>query len=212
MIPSEQSKFTRQICQLAPVVPVLVVEHISHAKELAQALIGGGLRVLEVTLRTSCALDAIRVMAEVDGGVVGAGTLLSAQDVKAAKQAGAKFGVSPGATAALIDACGEYDLPLLPGAVSASEMMVLLEQGYDMLKFFPAEQSGGAAFLKSIGGPLPQISFCPTGGIGPESAKNYLSLNNVSCVGGSWVAPKKEITAGNWHIVTELAREATTFV
>ena len=208
MTPAEQSRKARAICALAPVVPVLVIDDVTHAKPLAQALVAGGLPALEVTLRTACALDAIRAMAEVPGGVVGAGTLLTPADVKAAKAAGAQFGVSPGATQALLDACAEHDLPLLAGAATASEIMALLERGYTAMKFFPAEQSGGAAFLKSIGAPIPQVGFCPTGGIGLKNARDYLSLPNILCVGGSWVAPKDAMVRGDWAMITSLAAEA----
>ena len=187
---------------------MIVVEDLAHAKLLAQALVAGGLPALEVTLRTPVALDAIRAMAEVPGGVVGAGTLLTPADVKAAKAAGAKFGVSPGATVRILDACAEWDLPLLPGAATASEIMALLEKGYTVQKFFPAEQAGGAAFLRSIGGPIPQVMFCPTGGISLKNAMDYLSLGNILCVGGSWVVPKAALAKGDWAEVTRLAAEA----
>lgn len=208
MTPAEQSKLALQVCRLAPVVPVLVIDDLAHAKPLAEALVAGGLPALEVTLRTPCALDAIRAMSEVEGGHVGAGTLLTRADVKAAKAAGATFGVSPGSTPAIIDACCEFGLPLLPGAVTASEIMVLLEKGFTVQKFFPAEQAGGAAFLKSIGAPLPQVSFCPTGGISLKTAPDYLALKNILCVGGSWVAPKDAMIAGDWAKITSLAAEA----
>ncbi len=208
MTPAEQSRHAADICRLACVVPVLVIDDLAHAAPLARALVAGGLPALEVTLRTPCALDAIREMAEVPGGVVGAGTLLTPADVKAAKAAGAKFGVSPGATQRLLDACAEHDLPLLPGAVTASEVMVLLEMGYTVQKFFPAEQSGGAAFLKSVGSPIPQVSFCPTGGISLKNARDYLALKTVLCVGGSWVAPKEAMVRGDWAAITSLAAEA----
>ena len=208
MTPAEQSLAAAEICRLAPVVPVLVIDDLAHAAKLAAALVAGGLPVLEVTLRTAVALDAIRVMAEVPGGRVGAGTLLTPADVKAAKAAGATFGVSPGATDRILDACAEYDLPLLPGAATASEIMVLLEKGYTVQKFFPAEQAGGAAFLKSIGSPIPQVRFCPTGGITLKNARDYLSLPNILCVGGSWVAPKDAMARGDWAEVTRLAAEA----
>ncbi|MDA7966881.1 bifunctional 4-hydroxy-2-oxoglutarate aldolase/2-dehydro-3-deoxy-phosphogluconate aldolase [Ruegeria sp.] len=200
---------TREICGLAPIVPVLVVDDAAQARPLAEALVAGGLPALEVTLRTPAALDAIRAMSQVPGGVVGAGTLVTPEDVRAAKEAGAQFGVSPGATDALIAACEAEDLPLLPGAATASEAMRLLEQGYDMLKFFPAEASGGAPALKAIGAPLPQISFCPTGGVSPSNARDYLSLSNVVCAGGSWVAPKQMVAAGDWAGIEALAREAS---
>jgi 2-dehydro-3-deoxyphosphogluconate aldolase/(4S)-4-hydroxy-2-oxoglutarate aldolase len=208
MTPAEQSLKAAEICRLAPVVPVLVLDDLAHAKPLAQALVAGGLPALEVTLRTACALDAIRAMSEVPGGVVGAGTLLTPADVKAAKAAGAKFGVSPGATQRLLDACAEYDLPLLPGAATASEVMALLEMGYTVQKFFPAEQAGGAAYLKSIGSPIPQVKFCPTGGISLKIAPDYLALKNILCVGGSWVAPKDAMLRGDWAAITTLAAEA----
>ncbi|WP_298853352.1 bifunctional 4-hydroxy-2-oxoglutarate aldolase/2-dehydro-3-deoxy-phosphogluconate aldolase [uncultured Ruegeria sp.] len=200
---------TREICALAPIVPVLVVDDVAQARPLAEALVAGGLPALEVTLRTPAALDVIRAMAEVPGGVVGAGTLVTADDVRAAKAAGALFGVSPGATDALIAACEAEGLPLLPGAATASEAMALLEKGYDMLKFFPAEASGGAPALKAIGAPLPQISFCPTGGVSPSNVLDYLSLSNVVCAGGSWVAPKQMVESGDWAGIQTLAREAS---
>ncbi len=208
MTPAQQSTRAIAICRLAPVVPVLVIDDLAHARPLAEALVAGGLPALEVTLRTPVALDAIRIMAEVPGGAVGAGTLLTPADVKAAKAAGATFGVSPGATERLIDACAEHDLPLLAGAATASEIMALLEKGYTAMKFFPAEQSGGAAFLKSIGSPIPQVSFCPTGGISLKNARDYLSLSNILCVGGSWVAPKDAMARGDWAAITTLAAEA----
>lgn len=208
MTPADQSKTARAICQLAPVVPVLVIDDLAHAAPLARALVAGGLPALEVTLRTSCALDAIRVMAEIEGGVVGAGTLLTPSDVKAAVAAGAKFGVSPGATDRLIAACEDEGLALLPGGATASEIMALLERGYSVQKFFPAEQAGGAAYLKSIGSPIPQVSFCPTGGISLKIAPDYLGMKNILCVGGSWIAPKDAMARGDWTAVEILAREA----
>lgn len=208
MTPAEASKQTAATCELAPVVPVLTVESLDTAVPLARALVAGGLPALEVTLRTPCALDAIRAMVEVAGGVVGAGTLLTPADVKAAKAAGARFGVSPGATDALLDAAEEHGLPLLPGAATASEAMRLLERGYTVLKFFPAEASGGAPALKAFAGPLPQIRFCPTGGVSLSNVKDYLKLPNTICVGGSWVAPADKIASGDWAGIETLAREA----
>lgn len=208
MTPQEASRLTAEICALAPVIPVLVIEDLATARPLAEALVRGGLPVLEVTLRTPVALEAIREMAGVEGGVVGAGTLITPEDVHAAKQAGARFGVSPGATDRLIEACGAAALPLLPGVATASEAMRLMEHGYSVAKFFPAEQVGGAAALKSLGGPLPQLRFCPTGGIDPKIAPDYLKLANVVCVGGSWVAPKDLVEAGDWTAIERLAREA----
>jgi 2-dehydro-3-deoxyphosphogluconate aldolase/(4S)-4-hydroxy-2-oxoglutarate aldolase len=208
MTPAQQSDESARLCRLAPVIPVLVVEEAGSAAALARALVAGGLPALEVTLRTPAALEAIRAMAEVEGGVVGAGTLLTPADVKAAKAAGARFGVSPGATAPLLDACAEAGLPLLPGAATASEAMALLERGYRVLKFFPAAQAGGPGFLKALASPLPQVAFCPTGGIGLATARDYLALPNVLCVGGSWVAPGAAVAAGDWAEVSRLAAEA----
>ncbi len=208
MTGKDASARTREICALAPIVPVLVIHDVSHARPLAEALIAGGLPALEVTLRTPAALEAIRVMADVPGGIVGAGTLISPQDVQAACEAGARFGVSPGATDCLMSASESEGLPLLPGAATATEAMALLERGYDMLKFFPAEASGGAPALKAIGAPLPQIAFCPTGGVSPQNAKSYLSLSNVTCAGGSWVAPADMMKAGDWAGIEALARSA----
>ncbi|WP_297772435.1 bifunctional 4-hydroxy-2-oxoglutarate aldolase/2-dehydro-3-deoxy-phosphogluconate aldolase [uncultured Roseovarius sp.] len=206
--PRDASRRTREICALAPIVPVLVIEDVATARPLAEALIAGGLPALEVTLRTPAALEAIRAMSAVPGGHVGAGTLITPEDVRAAKAAGATFGVSPGATDDLLAACEEEGLPLLPGAATATEAMRLLARGYDMLKFFPAEASGGAPALKAIGAPLPQITFCPTGGINPANAKSYLSLPNVLCVGGSWIAPPDLVSIGDWSAIEALAHKA----
>src|SRR6056297_23689 len=208
MTPEHASELTAKVCDLAPVVPVLVLDDAGPAAELASALIAGGLPALEVTLRTPAALDVIREMAGVEGGVVGAGTLLIPDDVEAAKEAGATFGVSPGATDRLLDACEANDLPLLPGAATASEAMALLERGYSVQKFFPAEANGGAKALKAIGAPIPQVRFCPTGGVSLKNAADYLGLSNVLCAGGSWVAPADLVKAGDWAGITELAAEA----
>ena len=208
MTPQTASEKNRALCLLAPVVPVLVVDDADLAEGLATALVAGGLPALEVTLRTDAALDVIREMAKVAGGVVGAGTLLTPKDVEDAKAAGAQFGVSPGATDRLLDACEANDLPLLPGAASATEAMRLLERGYTVQKFFPAEAAGGAPALKGIGAPLPQVSFCPTGGVSLKNADSYLSLPNTLCVGGSWVAPKDLVAARDWDAIKALAVEA----
>lgn len=205
---ADACKRTREVCSLAPIVPVLVVRDVAHARPLAETLVAGGLPALEVTLRTPAALEAIRAMAEVPGGVVGAGTLVTPEDVRQAVSAGAQFGVSPGATDELIAACEAEGLPLLAGAATATEAMRMLARGYDILKFFPAEASGGAPALKAIGAPLPQISFCPTGGVSPSNAGDYLSLPNVICAGGSWVAPGDLVTAGRWDEIEALARDA----
>ncbi len=210
MTPEEASRATLELCRMAPVIPVLVIEDAAAARPLAEALVAGGLPVLEVTLRTPAALDAIAAMSEVEGGIVGAGTLLSPADVAAAKDAGARFGVSPGATDILLGACEDAGLPLLPGAATASEAMRLLERGYRVQKFFPAEAAGGATALKALAAPLPQIVFCPTGGIDLAKAPSYLSLPNVECVGGSWVAPKRMMADGAWADIERLAREAAS--
>lgn len=211
MTPEHASELNRKICELAPVIPVLVIDNAEIARPLATALVAGGLPALEVTLRTPAALDVIREMAQVEGGVVGAGTLLTEKDVENAKAAGAKFGVAPGATDRLLDACEANDLPLLPGSATATEAMRLLERGYTVQKFFPAEANGGAPALKAIGAPIPQVSFCPTGGVSPQNAGDYLTLSNVLCIGGSWVAPKAFLEAGDWVAVEELARTAAAF-
>ncbi|RME18472.1 MAG: bifunctional 4-hydroxy-2-oxoglutarate aldolase/2-dehydro-3-deoxy-phosphogluconate aldolase [Alphaproteobacteria bacterium] len=205
---AEISRRTEDICRAAPIVPVLIVEDVAHARPLAEALVAGGLPALEVTLRTPAALEVISEMAKVPGGIPGAGTLLTPDDVKRARDAGARFGVSPGASEALLEAAEAEGLPLLPGAATATEAMALLARGYTVLKFFPAEAAGGAAFLKALASPLPQIRFCPTGGISPTNAEAYLSLPNVLCAGGSWVAPKALMEAGDWAEITRLAREA----
>jgi 2-dehydro-3-deoxyphosphogluconate aldolase/(4S)-4-hydroxy-2-oxoglutarate aldolase len=207
--PRDASRYAREICALAPVIPVLVVEDAAHAVPLAEALVSGGLPVLEVTLRTPAAIEAIRAMTVVEGGVVGAGTLLTPSDVRAAKAAGALFGVSPGVTDALVEACEAEELPLLGGVATVSEAMRLYERGYDAMKFFPAEVNGGSAALRAFAGPIRQIGFCPTGGVTPQNARTYLGLPNVLCVGGSWVATPAMMRAGQWRQITGLAREAS---
>ncbi|MGA0923809.1 MAG: bifunctional 4-hydroxy-2-oxoglutarate aldolase/2-dehydro-3-deoxy-phosphogluconate aldolase, partial [Lutimaribacter sp.] len=189
-------------------IPVLVVDNPAHAKPLAQALVAGGLPVLEVTLRTPAALEVIAEMAQVPGAIVGAGTVLGAADLHAAEQAGARFAVSPGTTPALLQAAASTPLPLLPGAATASEVMALAERGYLIQKFFPAQAAGGVAALKSLAGPLPFVQFCPTGGIDAANAASFLALANVACVGGSWVAPAQLVQAGAWEEITALARKA----
>jgi 2-dehydro-3-deoxyphosphogluconate aldolase/(4S)-4-hydroxy-2-oxoglutarate aldolase len=200
----------REICNLAPVVPVLIVEDVAHAAPLAQALVAGGLRALEVTLRTPAALDAIRAMADAaPDAVVGVGTLRTAADVKASVAAGAKFGVSPGLSPAVMDAAEEAGLPMLPGVATPSEAMAAAERGLEILKFFPAEANGGVPVLKAWASPLAGLDFCPTGGVGPGNAAAYLGLKNVLCVGGSWVAPGDKVSSGDWDGITALAREAS---
>lgn len=210
MTPEHASALTAKVCALAPVIPVLVIDDAARAEGLARALVAGGLPALEVTLRTPAALDAIREMSRVPGGVVGAGTLLTPADVTAAKDAGATFGVSPGATDRLLDACEDADLPLLAGVATPSEAMRLLDRGYTVAKFFPAEINGGVAALKAIGAPIPQMRFCPTGGVSPGNAPDYLALANVVCVGGSWVAPAAAVSSGDWDTITRLATTAAT--
>jgi 2-dehydro-3-deoxyphosphogluconate aldolase / (4S)-4-hydroxy-2-oxoglutarate aldolase len=177
---------------------------------LARALVAGGLKAIEITLRTEAALEAVRLVAqEVEGAVVGAGTILNAAHYAAAVDAGSQFIVSPGTTQELLDVARHSDIPLLPGAATASEVMALREEGYKVLKFFPAEQAGGAAYLKALSSPLAGTLFCPTGGISLKNAMDYLSLPNVVCVGGSWVAPKELVSAGDWAGITKLASEAS---
>ncbi len=209
MIPEHASELTARVCALAPVIPVLVVDDAALAADLAGALIAGGLPALEVTLRTPAALDAIRAMAEVPGGVVGAGTLVKPADASAAKAAGARFGVSPGVTDELLAACEAEGLPLLAGTATVSEAMRLLARGYDAAKFFPAEPNGGAAALKAFAGPLPQMGYCPTGGVTPENAPDYLKLANVLCVGGTWMAGPALMREGRWDEIEALARAAS---
>lgn len=201
---------TRAICEAAPVVPVIVIKDLAHAKPLAEALVAGGLTSLEVTLRTDCALQAMEQMATVPGAVVGAGTLRTANDVMNAKSAGATFGVSPGATDVLIEACNAAKMPFLPGAATATEAMRLSDLGFDILKFFPAEAAGGAKALGSLASPLPDIKWCPTGGVSPSNAADYLGLKNVICAGGSWVANQDLMNAGNWSEIEKIAKAAAS--
>lgn len=198
-----------EICAAAPVVPVLTIPDIDSAVPLARALIAGGLRVLEITLRSDVALQAIdAITAACPEAIVGAGSLRRPADLDAVWAAGAVFGVSPGAPRALIDAVQEGEFAFLPGCATATEAMELSDRGFEILKLFPAEQVGGVATLKAWKGPLPGLRFCPTGGVTPESAPSYLGLPNVACVGGSWVAPVKAIAAGEWDTITRLASEA----
>ncbi|MBY5460181.1 2-dehydro-3-deoxy-phosphogluconate aldolase [Rhizobium leguminosarum] len=205
----EKTEKLLSILKLQPVVPVLIVDDAKSAVPLARALVAGGLKAIEITMRTPAALEAVRaVAAEVEGAEVGAGTILNVAHWEAAVAAGSKFIVSPGTTQELLDAAADSDVPLLPGAATASEVMALREEGYQVLKFFPAEQAGGAAYLKALSSPLAGTLFCPTGGISLKNANDYLSLPNVICVGGSWVAPKELVTAGDWAGITKLAAEA----
>ncbi|WP_428507906.1 bifunctional 4-hydroxy-2-oxoglutarate aldolase/2-dehydro-3-deoxy-phosphogluconate aldolase [Roseateles sp.] len=192
-----------------PVIPVIVIQRLEDAVPLAQALVAGGVRVLEVTLRTPVALQAMEAMARaVPEAIVGAGTLRTAADVQAAKNAGCQFGVSPGFTGAIGAACQQHGLPLLPGVSTASEVMQANAAGYSFLKLFPAVAVGGVNLLKALGGPFPDVAFCPTGGISLETAPQFLSLPNVKVCGGSWLTPQDAVDAGDWARITRLAAEA----
>jgi len=206
--PAEASARLRALCARAPVIPVLTIEDVATAAPLAAALVAGGLPVLEVTLRTPVALEAIAAMAGVEEAIVGAGTLLRPADMAAARRAGAVFGATPGTTPALVAAAAREGLPVLFGATSPSEAMALAEQGHDVLKFFPAAALSGPAALSALASPLPHIAFCPTGGIDAASAPDYLCLPNVAAVGGSWVAPPALVAARDWAAITALARTA----
>ncbi|MET8802513.1 bifunctional 4-hydroxy-2-oxoglutarate aldolase/2-dehydro-3-deoxy-phosphogluconate aldolase [Streptomyces sp. NPDC004546] len=203
------SSSAASVLDLAPVVPVVVVSDAADAVPLARALVAGGLPAIEVTLRTPGALDAIRAIAgEVPEAVVGAGTVLTPEQVGACVAAGARFLVSPGWTDTLLEAMRGSGVPSLPGVSTTSEVVALLERGVREMKFFPAQAAGGTAYLRSLAGPLPQARFCPTGGIGPQTAPEYLSLPNVGCVGGSWMVPADAVAAGDWARIEELARGA----
>ena len=200
----------RAVMQDAPVIPVIVLHEVQHAVPLARALVAGGIRMLEVTLRTPQALACIETIArEVPEAIVGAGTVRSSSDAAAAARAGARFAVSPGYTTALGSACREAGLPLLPGVATASEIMAAQAEGFDALKFFPALQSGGSAMLKAWQGPFGDVLFCPTGGIQPGNAAEFLALANVACVGGSWLVPGDALAQGDWERITALARAAS---
>jgi len=204
-----KQKIIHDIMLLAPVIPVVVVEDVGHAVKLAKALVAGGLPAIEVTLRTSVALEALKAIAEeVEGAFAGAGTVVTPAQIKQVEEAGAKFMVSPGVSENLLDAADDSPLPLLPGTATASEVMRLGERGYGHMKFFPGSLAGGAPYLKALSGPLPDYRFCPTGGVSLANAGEYLGLQNVLCVGGSWVAPKNLVEAGDWDGITKIAREA----
>ncbi|MGB9988739.1 bifunctional 4-hydroxy-2-oxoglutarate aldolase/2-dehydro-3-deoxy-phosphogluconate aldolase [Pseudoduganella rhizocola] len=197
------------IMRTSAVIPVIAIDDPDHAVPLAKALVAGGIRVLEVTLRTQHGLGAIRAMSEVEGAIVGVGTLTQPEEFAAARDAGAVFGVSPGLTPALIAAQKSSGLPLLPGVMTPSEVMAAREQGYKQLKLFPAVPAGGVGMLNAIAGPLSDITFCPTGGISQETAPAFLALKNVACVGGSWLTPKDAMKAGDWDHITALAKAAS---
>ncbi len=197
------------LLDLAPVVPVVVIDDVETAVPMARALVAGGLPVIEVTLRTEAGLESIRrIAAEVEGAVVGAGTVRRPADVEAAVAAGSRFLVSPGSPAALIDAMTSSGVPFLPGVATATEVMELFERGLREMKFFPAEPAGGVPYLKALGGPLPEVRFCPTGGIRLATAPDYLALPNVGCVGGTWLTPADALAAGDYAVIEKLAAEA----
>jgi 2-dehydro-3-deoxyphosphogluconate aldolase/(4S)-4-hydroxy-2-oxoglutarate aldolase len=198
------------IMRTSAVIPVIAIDDPEHAVPLAKALVAGGIRVLEVTLRTPHGLGAIKAMTAVEGAIVGVGTLTQPEEFAAARDAGAVFGVSPGLTPALVAAAKSSGLPLLPGVMTPSEVMVAREQGFRQLKLFPAVPAGGVGMLNGIAGPLPDVTFCPTGGISQETAPQFLKLKNVACVGGSWLTPKDLIANGEWDKITELAKAASS--
>ncbi|MEL7367737.1 MAG: bifunctional 4-hydroxy-2-oxoglutarate aldolase/2-dehydro-3-deoxy-phosphogluconate aldolase [Myxococcota bacterium] len=199
----------RALLGRSPVIPVLVVNDVADAAPLAEALVAGGLEVLEVTLRTPVALQVLQAMrAAVPNAVVGAGTVNTPQQMAAAAEAGAAFAVSPGTTDALVAAARDHAMPFLPGATTASEVLRGMELGLDALKFFPAEAAGGARLIKSWASPLESVVFCPTGGITPANARDYLKLPNVACVGGSWVTPSDAVSGRDWGAIEALARQA----
>ncbi|MBL6986037.1 MAG: bifunctional 4-hydroxy-2-oxoglutarate aldolase/2-dehydro-3-deoxy-phosphogluconate aldolase [Methylobacter sp.] len=197
-----------EVLNAGPVMPVMVIQSLDDAVPLAKALVAGGIKVLEITLRTPIALDAIRLISqEVEGAIVGAGTITTPEQLKAAEQAGAVFAISPGLTPKLLEAAQAGTIALIPGISTLSELMVGMEYGLDHFKFFPAEAAGGIPMLKSIAGPVPNVTFCPTGGISPENYNSYLQLSNVACVGGSWLVPADVVKSKNWARVTELAKQ-----
>ncbi len=210
MAVTDQKLTALEVMRDAPVIPVIVLNDVAHAVPLARALVAGGIRMLEVTLRTPQALACMEAIArDVPEAVTGAGTIRTVADAKASLNAGAKFGVSPGYTSAVGNACRELGLPLLPGVATGSEIMMAQEDGYTELKFFPAVQAGGLAMLKAWQGPFGDVRFCPTGGISLANAADFLALSNVACVGGSWIVPTDAIQSGDWARITQLAREAT---
>jgi 2-dehydro-3-deoxyphosphogluconate aldolase/(4S)-4-hydroxy-2-oxoglutarate aldolase len=203
-----QATETDFVIDAAPVIPVVVIEDASKAADLARALVAGGLPCIEITLRTDAALDALKAVSAVQGAIPGVGTVVTPDQMQAAKDAGARFAVSPGHTPRLLDAAEAMGMPYLPGAATPAEMQGLMERGYRNLKFFPAEASGGAAYLKNFASVFKSIRFCPTGGVSPSNMAAYLSLPNVDVVGGSWIAPKGAVEAGDWDELTALAKDA----
>ena len=203
------NEVSKQLCLRSKVIPVLSVNETDDALPLAEALVEGGLPVLEVTLRTPNALSVVKEMSKITDATIGVGTLLKWNDVIDAVEAGAKFGVSPGVTDELLQACEQYGLPLIGGVSTVSEIMKMLDRGYSFLKFFPAEASGGVSKLEALKAPLPEVEFCPTGGISEKNADQYLRLKNVICVGGSWMASSKLIFEKNWKEITKKAKFAS---
>jgi 2-dehydro-3-deoxyphosphogluconate aldolase/(4S)-4-hydroxy-2-oxoglutarate aldolase len=208
---SQENPMNDSLLNRVPVIPVVVVDDLEHAVPIARALVAGGLPVIELTLRTPVALDAIeRIANEVPEIYLGAGTIVDPGQAKQAASAGAQFLVSPGSTRTILQAMTDTGLPHLPGVATVSEVMAALEAGYTELKFFPAEPAGGAPYLKSVSSPIPHVRFCPTGGISTANAPQYLALPNVGCVGGSWITPADVVAAGDWSRVSELAAEAVS--
>jgi 2-dehydro-3-deoxyphosphogluconate aldolase/(4S)-4-hydroxy-2-oxoglutarate aldolase len=198
-----------EVLRQGPVVPVMVIQKLEQAVPLARALVAGGIRVLEITLRTPAAMEAIRIISrEVPGAMVGAGTVTRSEELAAVAEAGAIFAISPGLTVELLDAANQGPIPLIPGIATISELMTGMARGYSHFKFFPAEAAGGVKMIQAIAGPFPQITFCPTGGITLANYRDYLALKNVACIGGSWVAPQAAMDQGDWPRITALAREA----
>jgi len=202
-------KEPEEILRQGPVVPVMVIHKLEQAVPLAKALMAGGIRVLEITLRTPVAVEAIRAISkDVPGAIVGAGTVTRPEELTAVAGAGAAFAISPGLTVELLQAANQGSIPLIPGISTVSELMTGMALGYTHFKFFPAEAAGGVKMLKAIAGPFPQITFCPTGGITPDNYLHYLALGNVACIGGSWIAPQEAMEQGDWARITALTREA----
>ena len=208
-VSSNRSRELDRLLTFGRLVPVITIERVEHAVPLARALVGGGLRLLEITLRTAAGADsARRIIAEVPEAIVGIGTVLTPDDLKRAVDLGAKYALSPGATPTLLETAARGELPFIPGIATSSELMVGLSFGFDTFKFFPAVPAGGIPALKALGGPFPQVKFCPTGGISEDNARDWLALPNVVAIGGSWLAPEGDLTAGNWSALTERAKRA----
>lgn len=206
-----QNPAIKPFMSLGPVIPVLVIDDTDKAVPLARALIAGGIKVLEITLRTPNALSVISEIARhVPDAVLAAGTVTTPEQWEASARAGARFAVSPGLTPRLLDAAAQAPIPLLPGVATASELMTAMDSGFECFKFFPAQQAGGVGMLRALGGPFAQALFCPTGGITPQTAPDYLALPNVACVGGSWLAPSAALAAGDWTAITALAQAASS--